>query len=74
MSMAKPIEVELTRIMFKEPKHFKLLILGFSRNSIPGLSYEGLNMDRGNLARRLKYEILKYDGYHFCRAIAPAHI
>ena len=47
MSMAMPVEVELTLILFKGQKHFKLLILGFkfSRNSIPVQSYERLNMD-----------------------------
>ena len=29
MSIAKPMEVELTWILFKGLKHFKLLILGF---------------------------------------------
>ena len=29
MSIAKPMEVELTWILFKGLKHFKLLVLGF---------------------------------------------
>ena len=47
MSIAKPMGMLLTWILYIGIEHFKLFIVDikFSRKSIPSLSYEHLNMD-----------------------------